>query len=114
MTQQHSTPRAAASQRGKQTHFLSTVTRYGDTDTDPKMGHHGIQHTVLVFAGDEVLPAHPVVLCLANEGFGLQEYLTPSEARTLAEALTMAADHADSVELDHDIDAAMAAAGVAA
>jgi hypothetical protein len=97
MTQQHSTPRAAASQHGKQTHFLSTVTRHDNTDPNPEIGLRRIEHSVLVFAEQDGLDNHPVVLSLGKDGFGLQEYLTPSEARTLAEALTMAANHADCV-----------------
>ena len=99
MAQQDTPAKAAASQHGKQTHFLSKLTRHGNTDPNPEMGHHGLEHSVLVFDGEDGVDKHPVVLCLTKTGFGVQEYLTPEEARTLACALTMAAGYAESIEL---------------
>lgn len=97
MAQQDTPAKAAASQYGKATHFLSKLTRHGNTDPNPEMGHHRLEHSVLVFDGEDGVDKHPVVLFLTKTGFGVQEYLTPNEARTLAEALTMAANHADCI-----------------
>jgi len=112
MAQQDNTAKAALSQHGKQAHFLTTTSRHGNTDHNPEMGLRGVEHSVFVFDGENGIDNYPVVLSLTKGGFGVQEYLSADEARTLAAALNMAADHADNA-LDQFIDKALAAAGVA-
>jgi hypothetical protein len=117
MAQQDTPAKAALSQHGKQAHFLTTTHRLGNTDPSPEMGLRGVEHSVFVFDGENGIDNDPVVLGLTKGGFGVQEYLSADEARTLAAALNMAADHADKAQtnaLDQFIDKALAAAGVAA
>lgn len=93
-------------------HQLCTLTSNVFPGAD--IGHKTAEHNVLVFDGENGIDGHPVVLRIGQGGFSLQEYLTADEARTLAQALLMAADFSERTSLDRAVDAAMAAAGVAA
>lgn len=90
-------PTAEKSSHGNQTYFLSQKRRHGAQNTDPPMGHHAIEHAVFFFEDRPMGDEHSVALSLKNGGFALQEYLSVHEARTLAQALNMAADHASGV-----------------
>jgi hypothetical protein len=85
---------------GRLAHFLGTKCTYSEElSPGAQMGHSNIEHSVFVFTQDsEPLNKNEgdVVLKLSNRGFSLQEYLTPSEARTLAYALNCAADHKEA------------------
>lgn len=87
-------PTAEKSSHGNQTHFLSQKKRHGAQHTDPPMGHYAIEHAVFFFEDRPMGDEHPVALSLKTGGFSAQEYLSVHEARTLAQALNMAADHA--------------------
>lgn len=104
---------AGASLSGDQLHFLTQTQSWG-VDHSPELGFRRSGHSVIVFQEDHKLGNHLVTLCIRNGDFKLQEYLNADEARVLAAALLLAADHAESRNLDHDIDVAMKAAKVAA
>lgn len=90
-------PTAEKSSHGNQTHFLSQKRRHGSQDTEPLIGLLAIKHSVFFFEDGGMGDEHPVALSLQNDGFRVQEYLSVHEARTLAQALNMAADHASGV-----------------
>lgn len=77
-------------------HFLRHIDIRGTAWGQAPMGLNAVNHTVVVLSCENhsSMRDHTVVLKLATEGFQLQEYLTPEEARTLARALNLAADHA--------------------
>ena len=101
---------AVATKGTDRTHFLSGVGYFGNKSTTPLMGHSESETGVVVF--NEDLTEVPVSFSLKNGGFNLHLFFSTAEARTLAQALTMAADHADRARLDADIDAAAKVAGV--
>lgn len=84
------TPTAIATRGDGRTHFLHGVFDSGNNTTRPCLGYHGIGHSVIAFDEGICMNSHPVVLSLDGSAFSLQEYLTASEARTLAHALLMA------------------------
>jgi hypothetical protein len=96
MAQQFTNTEAVATQGTDRTHFLQQTDDWGHQQHSAKLGHHEVDHSVLVFGAENVDRDHPVVLVLNGRPFGLQEYLTTAEARLLAKALLLAADHADS------------------
>lgn len=81
---------------GGQNHFLQHTSYSGNVFPGGALGHSGLDHSVFVFDRDKGLKEHVVVFSLAGSGFGLQEYLTATEARTLAQALLMAASFSES------------------
>lgn len=85
--------------------FLKYTDRRGSKWNFAPLGSDAIEHTVLVFQEPNGIPGFPVVLSVKTSGFGLQEYLTPDEARTLAKALTLAADHAEQQQAQAEQDA---------
>ena len=91
------TPRTeAVPQQGKdRAHFLRHTDCHGYQSPRAPMGLDGIDHSVIVFDSKRADEKHPVVLALNKSSFGVQEYLTAEEARTLAAALLMAASHAE-------------------
>jgi hypothetical protein len=101
---------AVATKGTDRTHFLSGLGCFGSKSTTPLMGHSESETGVVVF--NEDLTEVPVSFSLKNGGFNLHLFFSTAEARTLAQALTMAADHADRARLDADIDAAATVAGV--
>ncbi len=98
MAQQHTSTEAVHSQRIDRSHFLLQTDSLGYQWSHACLGHHQIEHSVVVFEKENADHEHPVVLALKDGPFSLQEYLTTDEARLLAKALLLAADHADSVQ----------------
>lgn len=96
MAQQHTSTEAVHSQGKDRSHFLLQTDSGGFQWSHARLGHHQIEHSVLVFEKENADHDHPVVLALKDGPFSLQEYLTTAEARLLAKALLLAADHADS------------------
>lgn len=120
MAQQHTTAAgsgtaavAGAVTRSDRTHFLTGTDESGFSSHTPALGGRGLSVGVCVFDEKKFFP-YAVVLVLKTGPFSLQESFTTDDARVLAAALLLAADHAERRALDHDIDAAMEAAGVAA
>ena len=94
MAQQHK-PTAAAVVTDDRTHFLVQKHDGGFLSTSATFGHHKNSHSVLVWDEKNSIPGYEVVHSISANGFSYQDYLTTSEARTLAQALNMAADLAD-------------------
>jgi hypothetical protein len=81
----------------KTTNFLLHKDRGGFEWNDAPLGLQELRHKVAVYSHGSYahLIGHPVTLCIGDRGFSLQENLTTDEARLLAQALTLTADHAD-------------------
>ena len=94
MAQQDTRTEAVPQEFRTQTHFLRHTDSDGYQSPNAPMGHHKMVHSVLCFTEKPIADFH-VALSIQAVGFGLQEYLTPEEARTLAAALLMAASHAE-------------------
>lgn len=94
MAQQAPSTQAVLTQGVDRATFLQQTDDRAYKHTSAKIGRHGIEHTVTVFG--ESIEGHPVVLTLRSGAYSLQEYLTTAEARTLAQALLLAADYVDA------------------
>ena len=94
MAQQAPSIQAVLTQGVDRATFLQQTDDAAYKHPSAKIGWLDIDHTVTVF-GDSVA-GHPVVLTLRSGAFNAQEYLTTAEARTLAQALLLAADYADA------------------
>ena len=101
---------AEASPGFDRTHFLSGPNTHFNASNSPVMGSRQTETSVMVF--DDGLSPNNVIISLKGGDFSLHLALDGAEARTLAKALTMAADHAERAGLNDDIDAAAKAAGV--
>jgi hypothetical protein len=79
------------------TNLLIHTDRGGFEWSDAPLGLEDFSHTVALHNPEiySHLIGHPVTLAIRTSGFSLQENLTIDEARLLAQALTLAADHAD-------------------
>ncbi len=95
MAQQDTRTEAAQSVMTDRSHFLTHTDSSGTQWNHGVLGSHANEHSVLVFDLHNSVHGFPVVLSTKASGFSVQEYLTPEEARTLAKALTLAADHAE-------------------
>ena len=96
MAQQDTRTEAALIQGVDRANFLTQTDSDGFRWKHAILGHHRNEHSVTWFCKSESLEKHTVTVSLQAGAFSLQEYLTPDEARTLAKALTLAADHADA------------------
>jgi hypothetical protein len=113
MAQQKSTTKAVAQAGTDRTEFLSGLNADDYESTSPAIGTANTDTSVCVF-NKEKPQSTPVMLVLRGSGFALHNMLSIDEARTLACALNMGADYAETQALDQFIDKALAAAGVAA
>lgn len=88
---------AKYNERHNVTNFLLHKDLSGFEWHDAPLGIEDLRHKVVVHEKDTDahMPGHPVTLRISASGIHLQEYLTTDEARLLAQALTLAADHAD-------------------
>lgn len=97
MAQQAPSIQAVLTQGVDRATFLQQTDRAGFNNSRAGLGLHEIKHSVLVFGeGNGVDDEHTVVMTLSERGFSVQEYLTTAEARTLAQALLLAADYVDA------------------
>ena len=96
MAQQAPSIQAVLTQGVDRAHFLKQTDHDGFQWKHASMGLHRNDHSVTVFCKNENLGDHYVTVSTQASGFGLQEYLTTDEARTLAKALLLAADYADA------------------
>lgn len=99
MAQQDTTPKAVAQAGTDRTHFLSGLNADGFEGNTPAMGSRKVETNICVFQGAAVM------LVMRSGGFDLHNMLTTEEARTLAAALLLAADHTEAA----DQEAALAA-----
>lgn len=105
----------AVARRGTdRTHFLHGRCSGGWLGHGPAMGVFQVDTGVLVFDKQGRADHAPVMLTLEGSAFRLHNFVSVAEARALAAALLLAADHAEELALFRDVDVAMAAAGVAA
>lgn len=96
MAQQAPSIQAVLTQGVDRANFLTQTDHEGFQWKHASIGLHGNDHSVTVFCKEDKLRNHNVTVSLQASGFSLQEYLTPAEARTLAQALLLAADYADA------------------
>lgn len=96
MAQQDTRTEATLIQGVDRATFLTQTDSEGFRWNHASLGHHRNEHSVSVFCKSDSLDKHTVTVSLKAGAFSLQEYLTPDEARTLAKALILAADHADA------------------
>ena len=105
MAQQDTRTEAALIQGADRATFLTQTDSDGFRWKHALLGHHRNEHSVTVFCKSDSLEKHTVTVSLKAGAFSLQEYLTPDEARTLAKALTLAADHAEQQQAQAEQDA---------
>lgn len=97
MAQQAPSTQAVLTQGVDRAYFLKQTGAHGCVTTMRiSMGSREIEHAVIVFNACEWDSTGGVTLCQAASGFDLHERLTTAEARTLAQALLLAADYVDA------------------
>lgn len=102
MAQQDTTPKAVAQAGTDRTHFLIGINTLEYKCSSPAMGFRDVETSVCVFSG---ATDQPVMLVMRSGAFSLHNTLSAEEARTLAAALLLAADHTEAA----DQEAALAA-----
>lgn len=96
MKQQDNSAQAEIIEGSGQINFLSYISRTVDKRyPGGELGLDRVEHNVLVYTDGSGDTLPPVVMALRGGGFSMQQYLTADEARTLAKALMLAANHAD-------------------
>lgn len=78
-------------------HFLRTVTKYG---TEYGMPVDGDTYNVIVWGTEQdISDRHTgtIAFTIKSGSFSLHEHLTPDQARLLARALNLAADHSEDL-----------------
>jgi len=97
MAQQDTRTEAVAQPSEDRTHFIRHTDADGSTSHSAPLGFYRVEHRVCVFEREH--DDHDVTIALTCGAASIHESLSPDEARTLASALTLAANHADAIKL---------------